>query len=70
MTVNHDLLMRKIKRHILIPVLLLIYLAVMTSVFGVELFRAGEYLRFFGIIGTELILIAGCYFFLKRRYNG
>ncbi len=61
--------MRKIKRHILIPVLLLIYLALMTCIFGIDLFKAGEYLRFFGIIGAELVIIICCYFALKRRYR-
>ena len=61
--------MKKIKRHILIPSLLLIYLALMTSIFGPDLLRSGEYLRFYGIIGTELVIIVCCYFAPKKRYR-
>ena len=51
--------MKKIKRHILIPSLLLIYLALMTSIFGPDLLRSGEYLRFY----------VCCHFVLKKRYR-
>lgn len=61
--------MRKIRRHILIPSLLLVYLAIMTAVFGVEIYRKGEYTRFFLTIAIELIVIVGSYFALKRRYR-
>ncbi len=41
----------------------------MTSIFGPDLLRSGEYLRFYGIIGTELVIIVCCYFALKKRYR-
>ena len=34
-------------KHIVIPALLLIYLAVMVGIFGIRLFQAGEYYRLY-----------------------
>lgn len=56
----------KIKRSTLIPIILLIYLAVMSYI-GFPEFRAGHYLYYFGVIGVTLVIIAILHFFLKKR---
>ena len=59
----------KVKRHIVVTAILLLYLAVMAILFGKDLLRQGQYFRFYATIGLELIVIAGCFFALKRRYR-
>lgn len=61
--------MKPPKRYILIPSLLMIYFIAMTALFGVDLLRKGEYFRFFSTVAVELLLIAGSYFALRRRWN-
>lgn len=56
----------KLKRSTVIPVLLLIYLAVMAYIGRSELL-AGHYLYYFGIIGATLVCIVLLHFSLKRR---
>ena len=54
-------------KHIVIPALLLIYLAVMVGIFGIRLYKAGEYIHFFSVIGVCLAVIVLLYFSLRRR---
>lgn len=57
-----------IKRHILIPAVLLIYLAVM-SIMAYPDFRKGVHspLFYFGVIGTTLLVIILLFFFMRKR---
>lgn len=54
------------KRSTTIPLLLLVYLAVMSYVGRGEL-TAGNYLFYFGVIGITLVCIVLLHFSLKRR---
>lgn len=54
------------KRSTVIPLLLLVYLAVMSYIGRGEFF-AGNYLYYFGIIGITLVAIVLLHFTLKRR---
>lgn len=56
----------KLKKHIVLPIVLLIYLLVM-SIIGFDEFRAGNYLYYFGIIGITLLVIFLLYFNLKKK---
>lgn len=57
---------RRLKRSTVIPVVLLIYLAVMSYI-GRGEFQQGHYLYYFSIIGLTLAAIIGVHFSLKRR---
>lgn len=56
----------KYKKSTTIPIMLLIYLAVMSYV-GFDYYRAHDYLFYFGIIGVTLVIIILLHFNLKRR---
>ncbi len=56
----------RLKRSTVIPVILIIYLAVMSYIGRGELAQ-GHYLYYFSIIGLTLAAIAGVHFSLKRR---
>lgn len=56
------------RRSVIIPVILLIYLAVMAWIGRGELL-AGHYLYYFGIIVLTLICITLLHLFLRRREN-
>lgn len=57
----------KSKRHIVIPLLLLLYFAAMTAVFGKDLVASGQYMRLFTISGVELIIIVALFFVMRKR---
>lgn len=54
------------KRSVVIPVILLIYLGVMSYIGRGELF-AGHYLFYFGVIGVTLVVIYLLHLTLKKR---
>lgn len=54
------------KKSTYIPLLLLVYLGVM-SYLGRQEFFDGHYLYYFGIIGTTLLCIILLHFFMKKR---
>lgn len=54
------------KRSVVIPAILLIYLVVMSYIGRGEFF-AGHYLYYFGIIGITLVAIILLHFTLRRR---
>jgi len=58
----------RIKRHILIPAALLIYLAVM-SIMAYPDYRSSAHssLFYFGVIGTTLLVIILLFFFIRKR---
>ncbi len=56
----------KLKRYIVIPAALLIYLAVMAYI-GRGEYYAGHYLYYFGIIAATLLCIVLLFFTLRRR---
>jgi len=56
----------KAKRSTLIPVLLLIYLAIMSYI-GRDELKQGHYAYYFGVIGATLAVIAILHFSLKKR---
>ena len=58
--------MKKLKRHIVIPFLMLCYLAVMAYISRRRL-ADGEYLYYFGVIGISLGIIVLLYFVLKKK---
>lgn len=57
-----------VKRHILIPTVLLVYLAVMSAIAYPD-YRSGVHtpLFYFGVIGTTLVVIVLLYFFMRKR---
>lgn len=64
--------MKRLPKHIVIPSLLLIYLAVMVGVFGMRVYRAGDYAHFFIVTGVSLVVIVLLFFIMRarhRRYN-
>lgn len=54
------------KRSTVIPVLMLVYLAVMAWI-GRSRLQDGEYLYYFGVIGGSLVIIALLYWSLRRK---
>lgn len=56
----------KLRRSTFIPVLLLIYLGVMSYI-GYPEFQQGHYLYYFGVIGVTLVIIAILHLFLKKK---
>lgn len=54
------------KKSTYIPLLLLIYLGVMSYI-GRGEFLSGNYFYYFGIIGTTLVCIILLHFFMKKR---
>lgn len=58
--------MKKPKRYVIIPLLMLCYLAVMAYVARQRL-ADGEYLYYFGVIGISLLIIIALYFSLKKK---
>lgn len=56
----------KLHRSTLIPIILLVYLAIMSYI-GYPEFQQGHYLYYFGVIGLTLIIIVALHFFLKKR---
>ena len=57
---------RRVPRSTWLPILLLLYLAVMSYI-GLPEFYAGNYLYYFGIIGITLVVIVLLHIFLKKR---
>lgn len=53
------------KKSTVLPVILLIYLAVMSYI-GLDEFRNGHYLYYFGIIGVTLVVIFLLHLSLRR----
>lgn len=56
----------KLKRSTIIPLILLAYLGLMSYI-GRGYFFAGDYLYYFGIIGSTLVVIVLLHIFLKKR---
>ncbi len=56
----------RLKKSTVIPIVLMVYLAVMAYIGRSELYD-GHYLYYFGIIGITLIVIVLLHFSLKRR---
>lgn len=58
--------MRKYK-YIWLPILLSVYFLFMTFYFGMDLLRKGEDMRFWLTVGTEIVVLAALFFFLKKK---
>ena len=58
--------MKRIKKSVFIPALLLIYLAVMAYM-GREKLFAGNYLEYFGILVVTLVCIVILFFTLRKQ---
>ena len=56
----------KIKRSVVFPAIMLIYLAVMAWI-GRERLEQGEYFFYFGIIGLSLVIIVLLFFSLRKK---
>ena len=56
----------KIKRSVVFPIIMFVYLAVMAWI-GRDRLERGEYLYYFGIIGVSLLIIVLLYFSLRRK---
>lgn len=56
----------KIKRSVVFPIIMLVYLAVMAWI-GRDRLERGDYLYYFGIIGGSLLIIVLLYFSLRRK---
>lgn len=61
--------MRKIKRSIWLPVVLLIYFACITFIFAPDLIRTHQIPRLLTVAIVEVIIIILLHFFLKKREN-
>lgn len=58
--------MKRIRKSVFIPVLLLVYLAVMAYM-GREKLFAGSYLEYFGILVVTLVCILVLFFTLRKQ---
>ena len=58
---------RKIKRHLLIPLLLLVYVTIMVVMAFPKYQESGNWNEFFMILGISLLLIVLLYFIYKRK---
>ena len=58
--------MRKMKKSIIIPLALLIYLVVIAWV-SRDRYYAGEYLHYFGVIGVSAAIIVALHFVFKKK---
>lgn len=56
----------KLRRSTVIPLILLVYLAVMSYI-GFPEYKQGHYLYYFGVIGVTLVIIGLLHLFLKKR---
>lgn len=56
----------KLRRSTVIPLILLVYLAVMSYI-GFPEYQQGHYLYYFGVIGVTLVIIGLLHLFLKKR---
>lgn len=56
----------KLRRSTFIPLILLVYLAVMSYI-GFPEYQQGHYLYYFGVIGVTLAIIWLLHLFLKKR---
>ncbi|MDE5988308.1 MAG: hypothetical protein K2F88_07465 [Duncaniella sp.] len=56
----------KLRRSTVIPLILLVYLAVMSYI-GFPEYQQGHYLYYFGVIGVTLVIIWLLHLFLKKR---
>ncbi len=56
----------KLRRSTFIPLILLVYLGVMSYI-GFHEYQEGHYLYYFGVIVVTLAIIALLHFFLKKR---
>ena len=59
--------MRKIKKSVWLPILLLIYFFVMTYMYAPELIRTGQVTRLVTVAIIELAVLVTLHFFLKKR---
>ena len=57
---------KKIKRSVIFPIIMLIYLGAMAWI-GRDRLERGEYLYYFGIIGVGLLIIVLLYFSLRKK---
>lgn len=58
--------MKKLSKTQLLPLALLVYLAFMAYL-GLPLYRAGEFLHYFGVIAGSLVIIVLIYVLLSKR---
>lgn len=58
--------MKRIKKSLLIPIVLLVYLAIMAYM-GRNIFLEGNYLEYFGIIVVTLLCIVILFFTLRKQ---
>lgn len=56
----------KLKYSTVIPLLLLIYLGIMSYI-GLPEYHQGHYFYYFGVIGVTLVIIVILHFYLKKR---
>ena len=59
---------RRMRRSVWLPCVLVLYLGIMSYV-GLPIYRAGNYLHYFGVIGVTLVVIIMLHIFLKKREN-
>lgn len=57
---------KRYKKSTIVPVVLFFYLCFMAYI-GRDLYFAGEYLHYFGIIGVTLLILILLHFSLRRR---
>ena len=61
--------MKKLKKSVWLPVLLLIYFIAMTITFAPELIHSGQTMRLYTVGAIEVAVIIVLHFFLKKREN-
>lgn len=59
--------MRKIKKSIWLPVVLLIYFICMTAMFAQELISSGQQTRLYTVVGVETVVILALFFSLRKK---
>lgn len=58
---------KKLSRHTVIPLLLLVYLCAMAWIGRDRLTVEKDYLGYFGTVAAELVIIAAVWVFLRKR---
>lgn len=60
---------RKLKRHILFPAILLIYIAVMAVIAFPRYSESGNWLEYIAVLGVCIVFAVLLFFILKRKEN-
>ena len=62
-----SIMSRKIKKHVLFPAVLLLYLAIMAYISYPRYCESGNWGEYFAVIGISALLVVSLFFLLKRK---